>query len=163
MILYAFVFLMFVGLGYMFWRGYRARKVFFQNVLGFCDHLLVEISFSKSTIRTVIDKYGATYGKHFRAVLVGYQALLDDKQDITRERIDALLWAKLKHNERATVADFFYDLGRHGAAEEKLKIENKRAIFDGFFGDAVKALKKDGSIYLKLFILLGVGAVVLLM
>jgi len=148
--------------GYLIWRSFKIRKVFFQNVLGFCEHLLVEISFSKSTIRTVIERYGETYGKHFRAVLVGYRQLLDGKADITRDKIDALLTApKLKSNERTVLADFFYDLGRHGAIEEQQKIKNKKLYFDNFFDDAARALKREASIYFKLFILFGVGAVIL--
>ena len=160
--MYIGVFAAFVGLGFYIWRGYKCRKVFFQNILDFSQHLLVEISFSKSTVRSIIDRYGQSYGAHFREVLNGYQALLDEKADITRERIETLVWKKIKKSERQCITDFFYELGRHGASEERQKIENRKITFDTFFNDADKALRRDASIYLKLFILLGVGVVIIL-
>jgi uncharacterized protein YutD len=124
--------------------------------------MLVEISFSKSTIRTIIDKYGNTYGARFTSVLTGYQEIIDKRQDITRERIDGLLKkSKLKGAEKSTITDFFYELGRHGCAEEREKIQSKKILFDNFFIEAQTVFKKDASIYFKLFIILGIGAVIL--
>jgi len=155
-------FCVFFGIGYYIWHGYKSRKVFFQNLLSFCNHILVEISFSKSTIRTIIDKYGQNYGSRFNGILSGYQEILDKRQDITRDKIVSLLKnTKLRANEQATITDFFYELGRHGATQEREKIENKKAMFDTFFNDAQAVFKKDASIYFKLFIILGLGAVIL--
>ena len=163
LVFFAIVFATFVGIGIYIWYRYKLRKVFFQNILDFCGHVLVEISFSKSTIRHIIDKYGKTYNKNFRDILHGYQNLLDGKQDITRERIDQLLWKKLKSDEQNAIIDFFYELGRHGVEEERQKIENKKKQFDTFFIAAEVALKRDASIYLKIFIILGIAAVILLL
>jgi len=164
MFLYIAVFCAFLGFGYYFWLGYKHRKTFFVNILNFCEHLNIEISFSKSTIRAIIDKYGATYGRHFRTILLGYQKLLDEKQDVTRDKIDLLLIRpKLKPSERSTILDFLYDLGRHGVTEEKEKIASKRKQFDIFFSEASMALKREASIYLKISIILGIAAVVLML
>jgi hypothetical protein len=124
--------------------------------------MLVEISFSKSTIRTIIDKYGKTYGARFTKLLSGYQEIIDKRQDITRERIDGLLKkSKLKGAEKGAISDFFFELGRHGCTQEREKNESKKALFDNFFIEAQTVFKKDASIYFKLFIILGIGAVIL--
>jgi len=160
---YAAVFACFAAIGYIIWRGYKQRKVFFENMLSFCNHLLVEISFSKNTVLYIIESYAGTYGTPFRQMLLSYKSLIDNKKDITRESINAFMWHRLKLHERTIVADFLFELGRHGPTQEREKIENKKIQFDNFFANATTALKKEASIYLKVFILLGVGAVILLL
>jgi len=158
------VFASFVGMGFFVRHRYKTRKVFFENLLSFCDHLLIEISFQKNTIRKIIQTYGDSYGRHFREVLNGYQGLIDEKSDITRERMQAFLEKqKLKSHESITVADFFYELGRHGSHQESSKILAKRQTFDTFFNTAATALRRDASIYFKVLILMGVAAVILLL
>jgi hypothetical protein len=157
------VFAAFAAFGNFLFRRYRARKIFFENLLSFAQHLLVEISFSKSTVRDIIKTYGTSYARHFFELLTAYAALVEQKCDITRERIDAILDKKLlKPSECGVLADFFYDLGRHGAAEEKSKIAHKKNAFETFAESAARAFRADGLIALKLFILLGVGAVIIL-
>lgn len=157
------VFAGFCGIGVYIWRGYKQRKVFFENLLSFCDHLLVEISFSKNTVLHVIENYAESYSVPFRTALSGYKNLINEKQDITHVRIDAFMWRRLKPHERTVITDFFYELGRHGSAEERQKIQNKKITFDTFFRAAAESLKRDASIYLKLFIMLGIAVVVLLL
>jgi len=157
------VFAGFVGAGFYVRNYYKVRKVFFENLLNFCDHLLIEISFQKSTIQKIIQTYGDSYGRHFRNLIVGYQNLIETKQDITREKIIALLGKnRLKPAEITNIADFLYELGRHGSNEENSKIQSKRVNFDNFFEHSANALKRDASIYLKVFILMGIAAVILL-
>jgi len=163
LLFYVAVFVCFAAIGYIIWRGYKQRKVFFENQLSFCNHLLVEISFSKNTVLHVIENYAQAYSLPFRQMLFNYKSLIDGKKDITRESINSFMWRRLKPHERAIVADFLYELGRHGPQQEREKIENKKIQFDTFHQNAATALKKEASIYLKVFILLGVGAVVLLL
>jgi hypothetical protein len=153
----------FVGAGIYIWRGYKIRKTFFESLLRFCDHLLIEIGFSKNTIRHIIQTYGGAYATQFRAILQSYQTLLDDRQDITRARINAIMPKSLKPHELETITDFFYELGRHGSGEEQTKIQNKRVAFETFFDNAQKILKRDASMYLKLLIIGGIASVILLL
>jgi len=162
-VIYALMFSLCLGMGFYVWNRYRARKLFFASVVAFCDHMAIEISFSRDTIQRIIAKYGDSYTKHFRVVLQKYLSLIENKQDITRERIMEIQWTNLKANELTTITDLFYDLGRHGVFEEGKKIAGKRQIFDTFFNEAKEKFKTDASIYLKLFILMGIGAVILLL
>ena len=163
LIILLFVFLGFAALGWFIRAHFRARKVFFDNLLAFCEHLLTEINFSKNSVIQVIDTYAQSYAKPFREVLFGYKNLLTGKHDITRARTDAVLFRKLKTNERTPIADFFFELGRHGATEETEKIHNKRIIFREFHAAAAQTLTRDASIYFKICILLGIAAVILLL
>jgi len=157
------VFAAFTTVGYVIWRGYRKRKIFFENLIAFCNHLLVEISFAKNTVHHVIETYAAGYSPPFREVLTGYVKLIEAKADITRESVAAVMWTRLKPPERSAVTDFFFELGRAGVTEETQKIENAKIRFDTFFAGADGALKRDASIYLKIFIILGIAAAVLLL
>ncbi|MCL2851219.1 MAG: hypothetical protein FWE01_02555 [Firmicutes bacterium] len=141
---------------------YKSRKVFFENLISFCDHLSIEISFSKNITLQVIERYYKTYSRHFQSLLQGYSNLLTDKQDITYQNITTLMWNKLKAHEISIITEFFYELGRHGAIEEGEKLENKKIQFDGFLKNAQTAQKKEASIYLKICIILGIAAVILL-
>jgi len=162
-IIIATVFLCFFGIGMYIFNRYRVRKIFFQNVTAFCEHLLIEISFQKNTIRNIISIYGNSYAKHFYNLLHLYNDIIEKKQDITRDRIAGILDPKiLKNHEIAILTDFFCDLGRHGAIQEKQKIETKRDAFREILKTCTELLKRDASIYLKLFIFMGVGAVLLI-
>jgi len=157
------VFAFFVGLGFYVRYRYKSRKVFFQNLLSFCDHLLIEISFQKNTVGKIIETYGDSYARHFRGVLLEYQNLIDQKQDITRDTVGNIPPKFLKSPEATQLADFFYELGRHGSCQESTKIKSRRVTFDNFYQLADKSLKRDASIYFKVLILIGVGAVILLL
>jgi len=153
----------FLGIGIYIFHGYRTRKVFFENLLSLCNHLLIEISFSKNTIALIIDKYSPSYSKKFREILTGYANLIRTKSDITHESIEQIMWDRLKPHERATLVGFFYELGRHGAFEEEEKLRNSIEIFKGFLENANTLYKREASIYLKLFIIMGVASVILML
>ena len=163
LILLLSVFAAFAAVGYRIYLGYRKRKQFFESLLAFCQNLTVEINFSKNTVRLIIDTYIDGYCPHFATVLRGYSQLIDAKTDITRPQIDALMWNGLKTPEKTAIADFFHELGRHSVDEECQKIETKRTQFAAFYENASNALKREASIYLKICILLGIAAVILLL
>ena len=160
---YAAVFFIFAAAGYIIWRGYKRRKIFFEDLISFCNHLLVEISFSKNTVSRIIENYSSNYSREFRTTLLKYQDLLHRKKDVTHGNIDISVWRGLKKSARVPVVDFFTELGRHSSSEESEKIQNKKLIFDKLYEQATNSLKRDASIYLKLFILIGVAAVILML
>jgi len=156
------IFAGFVAIGVFIYLSYRDRKVFFENLISFCNHLLIEISFSKNTVALIIDKYSGSYSKRFKKVLEGYRDLILSKSDITQDGLDAIMWDRLKPHEKITLVTFFYELGRHGAFEEEEKLRNKIETFKGFLETAGTAMKREASIYLKLFIIIGIASVILM-
>jgi len=133
-------------------------------LVSFCEALLVEIAFSKNTVRKIIEIYGAGYCRPFRAILLAYQALVDAKSDITREKIGAFVGDTfLKPEERGMLIEFFHDLGRHGVDGETAKVQSKKSAFETFLQTAMAALRNDASIYLKCFIIMGIAGVVIIL
>ena len=156
------IFFAFVALGMYIYLAYKSRKVFFENIVAFCDHLSIEISFSKNVILQVIERYNKSYSRNFQIVLDGYSKLLLEKQDITHASIKKLMWNRLKPHESAIVTEFFYELGRHGASEENEKLSNKKIQFDDFLKTSTQAVRREASIYMKICIILGIAMVILL-
>ena len=156
------VFLSFTTIGIIIWYRYHTRKVYFDNLLSFCNHLLVEINFSKNTVMTVIQRYQSAYSQAFKETITSYAGLLESKSDITRQSTQSIMWKQLKVQEADTIADFLTELGRHGSTQETEKIENKKIHFLTFQKNAEDQLRTKASIYLKICIILGVAAVILL-
>jgi hypothetical protein len=150
-------------LGVKIWLDYKNRRTFFENLSTFCEQMLVEISFSKNTVRQVLQSANSGYGRQFRELCAAYIDLLDRKSDITIERIDEIVPKKIGEQERAHIIDLFFGLGRHGSAEERQKLETKKNIFDKFFTSSDEKMRLRASMYLKIFILIGVTAVILLL
>jgi hypothetical protein len=55
------------------------------------------------------------------------------------------------------------ELGRHAAAEECEKLQNRKVQIQEFYTKSADALKREATIYLKICILLGIAVVVLLL
>lgn len=149
------VFLCFVFIGFRIWRGYKQRRDFFGDLVRFCDHLTTEINFSKNTIEQVISRYIDTYNLQFAQLLLKYSHLLAKNADITRETLREFI-------TREDVVDFFFELGKHGIFEECEKIKAARLRFEALYQNAKDKLSREASIYFKISIILGVGAVILL-
>jgi len=144
-----------VFIGFCIRKGYKRRRDFFHDCVRFCDHLATEINFSKNTVEQVIRRYIDTYNPGFAEVLLKYSHLLATNSDITRERLKEFI-------ERDDVVDFFLELGAHSSMEELEKIKSARLRFDGHLAKASNKLSKEASVYFKICIILGVGAVILL-
>lgn len=153
---------MFFGIGFLIYNRYKSRKIFFENLLHFCDRVLIELGFQNNTISKIIDIYCASYGRHFASTLNLYQNLLNTHADITHDRIAALIPPNLvRAHEIALVVDFFFELGRHGIDGEKRKTTSARATFHEIFTDCAKRLKTDAAVFFKLFVFMGAAAVIL--
>ncbi|MCL2587266.1 MAG: hypothetical protein FWE31_03440 [Firmicutes bacterium] len=140
----------------------RERKRFFESLSAFCRHLNTEISFSKNELARVIESYQHAYSKSFLNTLTGYKNLLDTKQDITHQTLTPYMWHRLRPEERSHVSEFFLNLGRHGAKEEIEKLESAHSHFTTLHQTAATRLKKEATLYLKLFIIMGIACVILL-
>jgi hypothetical protein len=145
-----------VYIGFRIRRGYKYRRDFYQDLVKFCDHLTTEINFSKNTVEQVIRRYIDTYNPGFAELLLKYSHLLAGNSDITRERLKEFI-------EKDDIVDFFLGLGAHSAAEELEKIKSARAHFEGHLTKARDKLSKEAAVYFKICIILGVGAVILLL
>jgi stage III sporulation protein AB len=157
------IFLAFVALGFSMRHKYLMRRNFYGSLLAFCNHLELEIGFSKKTVSEIITSYASSYNKHLATTLLAFQSLLDAKHDITRQNLSHAIWTGLRGEEVDRVLDFLTELGRLGSHEEREKIRASRQIFSNFHACAQDALRRDASIYFKICILVGIAVVILLL
>ena len=161
MILCFGIFSAFAFLGWWIHRSFRNRKQFFESLVRFCDHLLMEIGFSRRTIVQIIDTYLDNYSPQFAGVLLQYKTLLDNREDLSRDKLTA--WNGLKNAEAQNLTDFLLELGKHSVTEELEKIKTAKSRFEIFRAESTDKLKRDASIYFKICILLGIGVVILIL
>jgi hypothetical protein len=152
-----------VFIGLFIYCKSKMRVRFFADLLSFCGNLQTEVGFALMPVTQVIDVYRDGYSGHFRGVLSRYGDLVNSRCDITRERCRTCVWEGLTEEEKNKVADFFYNLGRHGVGEEKNKIESAAAVFGGYKGAADEYLRAKASIALKILIIMGVAGAILLL
>lgn len=153
-------------LGIYIYLLYKKKKRFFQDIISFLNEFKIELGFSKSEISNIINRSCKNYGRYFKQSLAAYDSLLTTKQDITRESLYNIFTShphiKLKTDEIELITDFFYNLGKHGSAQELEKTENSRAQIEIMHKLSDENLKSEGKIYLKLCIIAGLVVVIIL-
>jgi len=122
----------------------------------FCDYVINNISASNEKINIILDKNYNLYKRDFSRVLNFYKAYL--KKEI---QFDEFL-VKTKSNllfldseEKNNVISFFKNLGFLTKDEEIANITNKRIYWNAKLNYFVNTKKKNGELYFKLFIILG--------
>jgi hypothetical protein len=145
-----------VIIGLVVYLRAKSKVRFFASLSAFCNNLSTEISFALTPVSQIIDKYREAYCTEFDKVLNSYQRLIAKKEDITREKC-------LGFCSNIEAADFFYNLGRSGAMQEKDKITNAVKIFDNLKANAEKDLHGRASVTLKILIIMGITCVILLL
>lgn len=153
-----------VAVGLTIYFRARSRVRFCSGLVAFCNNLRVEIGFTLTPVSQIIGNYIGTYPNEFARVLAQYQKLLDEKSDITRERCMEIIRVPQAAAYAATaVADFFYELGRHGANEEQAKITGALGVFTEMKRAADNELKNRAVVALKLAVIAGIAGVILLL
>jgi hypothetical protein len=150
------VFCAFCTVGIIVYCRAKSRVAFYSGLIAFCNNLLTEISFTHTPAAQVIDRYIDTYPKELRIPLSAYRKLLADKTDISREKC-------LDITCEPQTADFLYNLGRSGVNEEQDKITNAVQLFTASQNSAQTYLKTNALITLKIMVLTGIAAVILLL
>jgi hypothetical protein len=145
-----------VAVGLVIYFRARSRVRFCSGLVAFCNNLQVEIGFTLTPISQIIDNYIGTYPNEFARALARYQRLLNERNDITRERCAEIV-------PIPQVADFFYELGRHGANEEQAKIAGAAGVFAEMKRAAEDNLKNRAVVALKLAVIAGIAGVILLL
>jgi len=153
---------LFTLIGFLIRAYYRSRKRFFDDLISFCNHLSVEINFSKNTVAQIIERYSDSYSKPFHKLISNYAHLQATNADITHEALASFMWSRLKKHEASVIIDFLFELGRHGVSEETQKLENGLVRFNSFLTEATDDLTRKASIYMKLSIIFGIGVVILI-
>lgn len=143
----------FVGYGISF--NYRDRKLFFYEFVGFINNLKNEIGFSMSKLPEIIARLSKqTKNKQLNKILTNYLTCLKAKKPIEYKVLFSDINI-LKQQEKDSVFDFFYRLGRVDLERQVDSLNNSVKIFEEYYFQSKAEASKYCPLYTKLGILIG--------
>ena len=141
---------------------YRKRLKVFKDLVNFASKLVIDINFSKSRLKEIIQANIRSFSGEFKHILSGYLQYLNNEN---MQFSCGLLFKKntfLTSEERQTIFLFFKSLGRYDAENQISEINNYMEKFKAFSLSAEKENKKYGALYVKLGLMAGILLAILL-
>lgn len=149
-------------LGYGFSSYYRRRLRLFKDVLNFASKMIVDINFSRSNLKEIIQNSLSNYGSDFKTILNNFLSYLGDNSNLLSEEILLSGIKNLSVEDKQTLFLFFKGLGRYDAESQIKELENYKKKFDDLKLVAEAENKKYGGLYIKLGLMLGLLIAILL-
>ena len=149
-------------LGYFFSKKYRKRKEFFWQMLQFNERFLAEISYAKRPLAKFLTAY--PYKGEFALLLETFFQDLQ-KDSVGGRPVFAVGKAELPFltaDELTFVQDYFMTLGKGDTNAQKGYFGGAKTQVQGYKEKSEKDAKKYGDLYVKLGILVGLGALILI-
>lgn len=149
-------------IGYGLSSYYRKRFRFFKDCTSFASKLIVDINFSKTNLKEIINSNLNSYAGEFKHILNGYLNYLSSEAVLISE---TLLFKKntfLNDEEKQTLFLFFKSLGRYDAENQIKEIQNFTAKFQDLQKTAELESKKYSALYIKLGLMLGILVAIIL-
>ena len=115
-------------LGFQVANVYKAKQDFYVDLLSFTKSIKNEISFMKTDILTILQKY--EYKSQFNKFLKDYQNLLKLK-NYNKNEIDKILatFSFLNEYEKNTINQMFFELGNIGYTEQLERLNFNENVF----------------------------------
>lgn len=130
-------------IGFMIWKNYSKKKVFYKNITDFCTHLAQEIRFNKNNIKKIISNCKQNYSSD---LILTMNAYLNDCLVVSE------ILTKIESNE---VEQFFKSLGKFDVDGELANISKHKEIFIRRLKESEQLEKTKGMAMFKIFIILG--------
>ena len=141
--------LIFVSISYLGFKvgdRFKKKEKFYYDFKNFLIYLKNEIGFFEKDILEIVSSY-ETKNSNLKLLLENYQASLNEKPF---EELKIL-----SKEENLKIIDFFNGVGASDCESQKEYIEKNLEIFNSCFEQAKLKNEKQGSMYKKLSILLG--------
>lgn len=140
-------------------RYYVSRKNFYEELLGFIDALVNNITFLKSPLPKVISSYTSLKKTDFCRLLNDFGSIISNGEFAGSGK-------KLKVNiiaakEMGDINTFFGELGKYDSATQLNNLGSWRSKFDTAYKVSVKKADTYGALAFKLGVLLGILAMIL--
>ena len=110
-------------LGYQTAKVYKDKNKFYQDVLDFSKHLKSEISFLKTDLLSILNKYH--YSSVFEKIKNEICDLYKNNQNIEVDKIKDIIKKNIDIDEAIlnNLSQLFFELGRLGYVEELERLE----------------------------------------
>lgn len=155
-----FVFIVCVILGFVFSLKYRRRANFFKALISLAQKLDIGINFSRERLHNIISSLDESVKKNLLGIDKNYLAYLDGSQS----ELDNLFKGIniLKEQEKEIVLMFFKMLGRSDVDSQSREIKNFLTRFEDLSNLANTENKKYGNLSLKMGVIIGLIAVIII-
>lgn len=147
-------------IGILISKYFKRRQEFYLDLCSYFEITKLSISYSQSKLIEIISKNKAGFHTDFYLFLSHFeQFLLKNIETSEFKAYDKLNF--LDREEREEIFNFFSSLGEMAKEEEieRLEINNKK--FSDKKDKSIFEYKKFSSLYLKLFIILGITFVII--
>lgn len=159
-ILMILVFCVCVALGFVFSLKYKRRSNFFKAMITLAQKLDIGINFSRERLHSIISGLDDGVKKNLLGIDKNYLEYLDG----TQSELDGLFKSIniLKEQEKEVVLMFFKMLGRSDVDSQSREIKNFLSRFEDLSNAANEENKKYGGLSLKMGVIVGLIAVIIL-
>ncbi len=137
--------------GYFAANKYRARKKFYVQLCNFNERYLNELNYARKPLAAFLKEH--EYTGDFAKSLKSFAEKRDAK----------ISYSYLTQEERAECADYFGMLGKGDSFSQKSFFTSKKAGLEEKRASSEKEAKSRGALYLKLGVLAGLAAVILIL
>lgn len=161
-IILAILFVVCVGIGYIFSMKYKKRVQFYSALILFAQKLDVEINFSRERLKKLIEGMDEKTKKNLFGLDKNFLAYLDGSEELTEEKLFKNC-PVIKPEEKEMVFLFFKSLGRSDVLGQTKEIQNFLKRFDDSLSKCATDNKKYGSLCFKLGIIAGLFMIVILL
>lgn len=144
-------------IGLLIKRRYASRVTFFKSASAFCIMLSDELSMRKTPIPVVCDKFTAGRRGVFEDLLCEWarSVKLGKNADFDKYKL-------LKNDETKDIATFLNMLGKTDLKDQLAHVEHYKEAFDRKTTECESQSKKQGAMYFKLCVLLGIAIILIL-
>lgn len=149
-----------VAIGIAIKQYYLRRQDFYRDLFSFCQNTKVYISYSQTKLSEIIEKNSLNCRKDFLQFLQLFHNYLVG--GITKEAfVEITNLFFLGKEEREEILSFFCELGNMAKEEELEKIDVNMRNFEEKSKKAQEDNKKFSSLYVKLFVVLGLAVIII--
>lgn len=152
-----FVCCILIGIGIK--NYYKRRKRFYSDLVFFCENCKIYISFAHTKLEEIVNRISCEVGQDFEKLLKNYLKYMTnqmDRQVFCDSKINFLT-----PKERNEIINFLLKLGEFDKQEELERIDANRLVFEAIKDKVVQDCNKFSSLYLKLFVILGLTFVII--
>ena len=160
-ILMAILFIVALSLGAIFSTKYRKRANFFKALVHVCQKLKVEIAFSRERLKNLLNAIDDKTKAQLCGLTENYLSFIDQESPLDKDALFKNI-SFLKDDEKDLILLFFKSLGRSDVESQSKEIKNFESRFSDIVSQTTAENKKYGSLSMKLGIVAGLAAVILL-
>lgn len=141
---------------------FKKREKFFFDLHTFVYALQLEIEFFEKKLKKIVSEKQSRFDKEFALVLKHFEQFISGNTDeLTEKALLHSVWI-LGKEEKSFILSFFQSLGRSNSKSQLANLEQFKVHFYSVYQLCKNEHQKNGSLSVKLSVLVGVMIAILL-